>query len=243
MDLKPLFVFPRWSNTVTLALLLVLAVLPVYAGILIVYGLDPVTLNVNYQPVQPVAYSHALHVGQLGLDCRYCHNTVEKADFAAVPPTETCMNCHRAIWAKSEKLTMVRDSYDSGQPITWRQVTTVPDYVYFNHGAHVNSGVSCVECHGQVNHMETVYQAKPMNMAWCVQCHRDPTERIRPRDAVTKLDWVPSEDDPPPSPPLPLSQWKNCIVAWISFAAARSTPFPASPASPRSIGPKCTSPT
>jgi menaquinone reductase, multiheme cytochrome c subunit len=211
MEQKPLFVFPRWSNTATLVVLLILAVLPLYAAVLIGYGLDPVTLDDNYQPVQPVAYSHALHVGgrpgekePLGLDCRYCHNTVEQADFAALPPTETCMNCHRAIWPKSEKLTMVRDSFGSGtgtsgvkagDPIRWRMVTTVPDYVYFNHAAHVNSGVSCVECHGNVNHMDVVYQAKPMNMAWCVQCHRDPTDRIRPRDMVTKLDWQPGVGD------------------------------------------------
>jgi menaquinone reductase, multiheme cytochrome c subunit len=212
MELKTHLVFPRWSNTATLVVLLVLAVVPVYAAVLIGYGLDPVTLDNNYQPVQPVPYSHAVHVGgrpgekePLGLDCRYCHNTVEKADFAALPPTETCMNCHRALYPKSEKLAMVRDSFGSGdgssglkagQPIPWRMVTTVPDYVYFNHAAHGNSGVSCVECHGPVNHMDVVYQAKPMNMAWCLQCHRDPTDRLRPRDMVTKLDWAPSAEDP-----------------------------------------------
>lgn len=199
MDLKPLFVFPRWSNTVTLCVLIFLAVFPLYAGALIAYGLDPVTLNVGYQPVQPVPYSHALHAGQLGIDCRYCHNTVEKADFAAIPPTETCMNCHKGIRPNSEALKPIRESFITGKPVGgegWTQVTTVPDYVYFNHSAHLNAGVSCVECHGNINHMETVYQAKPMNMAWCLQCHRDPTSRIRPRDQITKLDWVPSEDDP-----------------------------------------------
>jgi hypothetical protein len=204
MEVKPHFVFPRWSNAVTLLLLLILAILPLYVGALVVFALDPVTLNTNYQPVQPVAYSHALHAGQLGMDCRYCHNTVEQADFAAVPPTETCMNCHRTIWAKSEKLAAVRDSYGSGngatgikpgQPVAWRQVTTVPDYVYFNHAAHVNASVSCVECHGKVNQMEVVTQVQPMNMAWCLQCHREPTAYIRPRDQVTKLDWAPSAED------------------------------------------------
>jgi len=201
MDLKPLFVFPRWSNTVTLGVLIFLAAFPLYAVALVGYALDPVTLNVGYQPVQPVPYSHALHVGQLGLDCRYCHNTVERADFAAIPPTETCMNCHKGIRPTSDKLQPVRDSFGigdphkAGLPVEWHQVTTVPDYVYFNHSAHVNSGVSCVECHGQINQMETVYQAKPMNMAWCLQCHRDATDRIRPRDEVTNLDWKPSADD------------------------------------------------
>jgi hypothetical protein len=203
MDLKPLFVFPRWSNTVTLCVLLFLAVFPLYGAALVGYALDPVTLNVNYQPVQPVPYSHALHVGKMGIDCRYCHNTVENAGFAAIPPTETCMNCHRSILPNSEKLAPIRESFATGKPpkaadgtFGWRQVTTLPDYVYFNHAAHVNSGISCVECHGQINNMETVYQAKPMNMAWCLQCHRDPTDRIRPRDQVTKLDWKPSAEDP-----------------------------------------------
>jgi menaquinone reductase, multiheme cytochrome c subunit len=202
MDLKPLFVFPRWSNTVTLCVLIFLTVFPLYGAALVGYALDPVTLNVNYQPVQPVPYSHALHVGKMGIDCRYCHNTVENAGFAAIPPTETCMNCHRSILPKSEKLAPIRESFATGKPpkaadgtYGWRQVTTLPDYVYFNHAAHVNSGISCVECHGQINNMETVYQAKPMNMAWCLQCHRDPTDRIRPRDQVTKLDWKPSAED------------------------------------------------
>ncbi|HVT81354.1 MAG TPA: cytochrome c3 family protein [Phycisphaerae bacterium] len=195
MDLKPLFVFPRWSNTVTLCVLLFLAVFPLYGAALVGYAFDPVTLNQNYQPVQPVPYSHKLHVGTLGIDCRYCHNTVENAGFAAIPPTETCMNCHRSILPKSEALKPIRDSFATGKPVEWRQVTTIPDYVYFNHAAHVNSGVSCVECHGPINTMEIVYQAKPMNMGWCLQCHRDPTSAIRPRGEVTHLDWQPGSED------------------------------------------------
>src|SRR4051812_27358998 len=191
MDLKPLFVFPRWSNTITLLVLLFLAVFPVYAIALVGYGLDPVTLNVGYQPVQPVPYSHALHVGQLGMDCRYCHNTIENAAFAAIPPTETCMNCHKTIRATSDKLRPVRDSWATGQPIKWVKIHDLPDYVFFNHAAHVNAAISCVECHGNINHMDVVSQVQPLNMAWCVQCHRDPAGRIRPRDKVTQLDWVP----------------------------------------------------
>ena len=201
MDLKPLFVFPRWSNTVTLSVLLFLAVFPLYAGALLGYALDPVTLNVGYAPVQPVPYSHKLHVGDLGIDCRYCHNTVEKADYAAIPPTETCMNCHKAIRPNSDLLKPIRESYLTGLPpkaadgtYGWRQVTTVPDYVYFNHSAHVNASISCVECHGAINTMDVVYQAKPMNMAWCLQCHRDAAPNIRPAELVTQLDWVPDRD-------------------------------------------------
>jgi hypothetical protein len=191
MDLKPLFVFPKWSNRLTMGILVFLTVLPLYAGALLGYALDPVTLNVGYQPVQPVPYSHALHVGQLGMDCRYCHNTVEKAGFAAIPPTETCLNCHKSIRTGSEALKPVFESYRTGLPVKWVKVHDLPDYVYFNHSAHVNAGVSCVECHGQINHMDVVAQAQPLNMAWCVQCHRDPTTRIRPKDQVTNLDWLP----------------------------------------------------
>jgi hypothetical protein len=191
MDLKPLFVFPRWSNKAVFTILIVLALFPLYAGAVIGYALDPVTLNNNYMPDQPVPYSHALHVGELGMDCRYCHNTVEKAAFAAIPPTETCMNCHKAILPNSEKLKPVRESYATGKPIQWKKVHPMPDYVFFNHAAHVNAAISCVECHGNVNHMETVYQAAPMNMGWCVQCHRSPEQHIRPKDKVTDLDWAP----------------------------------------------------
>jgi hypothetical protein len=191
MELKPLFVFPRWSNKLTVGLLLFLMTVPVYLGALVTYGLDPVTLNSGYMPAQPIPYSHALHVGQLGIDCRYCHNTVEKAGFAAIPPTETCMNCHRAIRPNSDKLAALRESYKTGKPIPWVKIHDLPDYVYFNHAAHVNASVSCVECHGNINHMEQVYQVEPLNMAWCLQCHRDPEARIRPRDQVTNLDWKP----------------------------------------------------
>ena len=191
MDLHPLFVFPKWSNKVVLGLLLILATVPLYAGCLVAYALDPVTLNVGYQPVQPVPYSHALHAGQLGIDCRYCHNTVENAGFAAIPPTETCINCHKNIRPDSVALAPVRESWMTGKPIPWVQVNELPDFVYFNHAAHVNAAISCVECHGQVNHMDQVYQAQPLNMAWCLQCHRDPAAHVRPRDKVTLLDWLP----------------------------------------------------
>jgi len=191
MDAKPLFVFPKWSNKVILGVLLFLAIFPLYAGALIPYALDPVALHVGYMPTQPVPYSHAVHVGQLGIDCRYCHNTVENAGFAAIPPTETCMNCHTNIHPASPKLAPVRESWRTGKPIEWVKVHDLPDYVYFNHAAHVNAGVSCVSCHGQVNHMEVVYQAKPLNMAWCLECHRSPEVHLRPRDKVTQLDWKP----------------------------------------------------
>ena len=148
--------FPKWSNKLALGLLVLLATGPVYLGLLLAYGANPTTLNVGYAPTQPVPYSHALHVGKLGMDCRYCHNTVEKSGMAALPPTETCMNCHTAILPNSAKLAPVRESYTSGMPIPWVKVHDIADYVYFNHSAHVNAGVGCVECHGRVDQMEVV---------------------------------------------------------------------------------------
>ena len=174
MDPKPLFTFPRWSNKAAVGVLLCVAIVPVYLGLLLAYGADPTTLYVGYQPVQPVPYSHALHVGKLGMDCRYCHTTVDKAGMAAIPPTQVCMNCHKAIFLNSPKLAEVRKSYVEGSPVLWIKVHDLADYVYFNHSAHVTSGVGCIECHGPVQQMEVVRTVKPMNMAWCLECHRQP---------------------------------------------------------------------
>jgi hypothetical protein len=189
MNVKPMFVFPKWVNSLTLLILFLLTVFPLYLAVLVPYTLQASTLNNNYMPTQPIPYSHALHAGQLGMDCRYCHNTVEKAGEAAVPPTETCMNCHAMIWKNAPQLQALRDSYTSGKPIAWVKVHDLPDYVYFNHSAHVNVGIGCNQCHGQINHMEVVYQAQPLNMAWCISCHRSPADHLRPRDQVTNLDW------------------------------------------------------
>ena len=192
MDSKPLFLFPKWSNRATIVALLVALAAPLYLGILLVYGANPTTLHVGYSPVQPDPYSHALHAGKLGIDCRYCHTTVEKAAMAAVPQTEICMNCHLAIFADSPKLAAVRKSYAEGTPVLWIKVHDLPDYVYFNHAAHVNVGVGCAECHGPVHQMEQVRQVQPMHMGWCLECHRSPEKFLRPRDQVTHMDWTPA---------------------------------------------------
>ncbi|MDX1389170.1 MAG: cytochrome c3 family protein [Acidobacteriota bacterium] len=158
------------------------------------YGFSPKTTDVGYQPEQPVPFSHALHAGDLGMDCRYCHTTVEKAAFAAVPPTDVCMGCHSTILPNSEKLTAIRESHETGLPVPWIKVNDLPEYVYFNHSAHVSRGVSCVECHGRVDRMEVVYQHEPLSMSWCLNCHRNPDTRLRPVELVTRLDWQPEED-------------------------------------------------
>ena len=189
MDPQPLWTFPKWSNRAVVGVLLGAATVPVYVSILLAYGANPTTLNVGYAPVQPVPYSHALHVGRLGLDCRYCHTTVEQSGMAALPPTEVCMNCHKAIFATSAKLAPVRKSYADGTPVPWVKVHDLPDYAFFNHSAHVTAGVGCAECHGPVHQMEVVRTVKPLNMAWCLECHRNPEPSLRPRDQVTNMDW------------------------------------------------------
>jgi hypothetical protein len=187
-------IFPRWTNTVRDLSGLAVVGGAVYATVLVWFGFSPKTTDVGYQPTQPVPYSHALHVGQLGLDCRYCHTTVEVTGHAAIPPTQTCMNCHTTIQTTSPKLAPLRDAHAKGEAVVWRKVHDLPDYAYFNHSAHVNAGVGCVECHGRVDKMEVVEQVQPLSMGWCLQCHRDPAPRLRPADQVTNMNWTPGED-------------------------------------------------
>lgn len=197
MDTQPpakTFVFPRWTVAIRPLLAVVLLGGPVYLLTLAYYGGAPRSLNTGYAPVQPVAYSHALHAGKLGLDCRYCHTSVEKAAFASLPPTQTCMNCHTKVRANSDKLALVRESYATGRPIRWVKVHDLPDYVFFNHSAHVSRGVGCVECHGRVDRMEVVTQVQTLSMAWCLGCHRDPDAALRPPEMVTQMDWKPAEE-------------------------------------------------
>jgi len=164
------------------------------------YYFSPKYTRVGYQPVQPVAFSHAIHVNQVGMDCRYCHNAVEESWFSNVPPTSTCINCHGPkngnILGTSPKLELVRQSAETGQPIPWVQVHKVPDYVYFNHSVHVNRGISCVHCHGDIHLMDEVQHAKPLSMTFCLDCHRNPAPNLRPADKITDLAWNPHEHLP-----------------------------------------------
>ncbi|MCH2155483.1 MAG: cytochrome c family protein [Opitutales bacterium] len=176
-------------NTIPLKVIAALALTAtsIIAGI--TYYFTPKYARVGYQPTQPVAFDHSLHVGQLGMDCRYCHTDVDKAAHSNVPSTNTCMNCHSLIKTDSPKLQPIRDSFASGEPVEWVQIHKTPDYVYFNHAAHVNRGVSCVHCHGQVNEMEVVHHEKSLSMAFCLECHREPERFIRPVEDVYNLDW------------------------------------------------------
>jgi len=145
--------------------------------------------RVGYQPVQPVPFSHAVHAGQLGMDCRYCHNTVDQSWFSSIPGASTCMNCHNQVLKDDPRLAPVRESAATGQPIPWVQVHIVPDYVCFNHSVHVARGISCVECHGRVDQMNEVRHAKSLSMSFCLDCHRNPAAYLRPVDKVTDMGW------------------------------------------------------
>jgi hypothetical protein len=198
--------FPRWTNTLAPKVIFCagLAVTTLTGGVW--YYCTPKYTRVGYEPVQPVAFPHSIHVTQLGMDCRYCHSYVEVSDHSNVPSTQTCMNCHTAIKSASPKLQPVRDSWATGQPIQWVRIHKVPDYAYFNHSAHVNRGVSCVSCHGTVNHMDVVYQDQPQGMAWCLECHRAPQKQLRPISELTHLDWKPSDMGINPETGKPFTQ-------------------------------------
>lgn len=144
--------------------------------------------------VQPVPFSHQHHVGGLGVDCRYCHTSVDVSSFANIPPTKTCMNCHSQIWNTSPTLEPVRASFRTGKLIEWVRVYDLPDYVYFNHSIHVNKGVGCETCHGRVDQMPLTWQANSMQMEWCLNCHRNPEQYLRPREFVTRMGYKPDGD-------------------------------------------------
>jgi len=188
-------IFPKW----TLKLPLLLGVVLPVGGTATVAGawyyMSPVFTDVGYAPKQPVPYSHKQHAGDLGMDCRYCHNTVERAAHAAIPPTATCMNCHHSVLKEDSKLAGVIASAASGEPIAWVRAHKIPDFAVFEHSPHLAAGVGCVSCHGRVDQMKVVYQAEPLSMGWCLACHRDPSPHLRPPAEVTNMSWTPPPED------------------------------------------------
>lgn len=188
------FRFPAWLDRVRPLAALVLLSAPLYGLGVLYYGGSPQTTDVGYAPVQPVPYSHALHAGDLGIDCRYCHTVTDSAAHLAIPPTATCLNCHAQIATQSKNLLPVQESAASGLPVRWVRVHDLPDYVYFDHSAHVMRGVGCVSCHGRVDSMDVVYQVETLSMGWCLDCHRNPEPHLRPLGSVTDMTWVSGED-------------------------------------------------
>ncbi len=181
-------IFPRSSNAIARASL--------FGAVLVVAGLFWAMAQIQRSPYityagvrknQPVPFSHQHHVTGLGIDCRYCHTSVETSGFAGIPPTKTCMNCHSQIWTNAPMLEPVRASYRSGESLQWTRVNQLPDFVYFNHSIHVTKGVGCNDCHGPVDQMPLMYQDQSLQMEWCLNCHRAPEKFLRPRDQVFNM--------------------------------------------------------
>ena len=190
-------IFPKSANTAA-RLSILFAVLLVGAGVgaIMAFERSPYRTNQGVVYEQPVKFSHDHHTAALGIDCRYCHTSVETSSFAGIPPTEVCMNCHKEIWKDSPMLEPVRASFRDGVPLQWWRVNDLPDFVHFNHSIHVAKGVGCVVCHGRVDEMPLLERAAPLQMRWCLDCHRHPAPNLRPTDEVTNMTWQPPAGGP-----------------------------------------------
>ena len=188
-------IFPHTANWAAKASIIVVVVLAgVLTGIILNSNRTDFVSRVNIPLDQPVPFSHKHHVSGMGLDCRYCHTTVEESAFAGIPPTETCMTCHSQIWSEAAVLEPVRASFRNNTPIAWNRVHDLPDFVYFDHSIHISKGIGCQTCHGQVDQMPLVWKANTLNMEWCLECHRQPEKFIRPRQQVFNMTWQPPDD-------------------------------------------------
>jgi hypothetical protein len=210
-------IFPRWTNLLPVLVAVGALVAGPAAAFGVWYWFSPKFTDVGYQPDQPIPFSHATHAGNLGMDCRYCHDTVDRSGYAAIPPLQTCMNCHATVKADSPLIAPLRQAWESGQPVAWQRVHILPDHAFFNHSVHVAAGVGCVSCHGRVDQMEKVTQVEPLSMSWCLSCHRNPEPFLRPRSEVTNMAWdakaaayVPSQDPGRTRPPQPPEHCSGC---------------------------------
>jgi cytochrome c7-like protein len=188
-------IFHRSANTISRvsifgAVFIVAALLILFAAV----NRSPWVTEARVVREQPIQFSHERHVAGNGIDCRYCHTSVEESRFAGIPPTKTCMNCHSEIFANSPYLEPVRASLSSNTPIRWTRVHDLPDFVYFDHSIHVSKGVGCTTCHGQVDRMPLMWQENTLQMEWCLECHRNPERFVRPRDAVFSVEYQPPPD-------------------------------------------------
>ena len=187
-------IFGRGANTI--AKVSIVSVILLVAGSL---GLFAAIIRSSYMTrvgvarEQPIPFSHKHHVSQLGIDCRYCHASVEVSHFAGMPPTHTCMSCHSQIWVSSPMLEPVRASYRNNESIAWTRLHDLPNFVYFNHSIHVKKGIGCQSCHGSIDQMEIAYKSNSLYMEWCLNCHREPEKYIRPREAIFDMHYIPKE--------------------------------------------------
>jgi len=185
-------IFHRSTNTLSRATIFgAVFIVAALGGVVYLVQASPFVTYEGVRKPQPVPFSHQHHVTGLGIDCRYCHTSVETSSFAGIPPTKTCMNCHSQIWTNAQLLEPVRASYRSGESLQWTRVNQLPDFVYFNHSIHVTKGVGCNACHGPVDTMPLMYQQESLQMEWCLGCHRDPGKNLRPRDQVFNMRYQP----------------------------------------------------
>src|SRR3954447_21956231 len=189
-----------------------LAKASIYGAVFIIAALAWIASAIDRSPYstaegvvreQPVPFSHEHHVSGLGIDCRYCHTSVETSSFAGIPATETCMSCHSQIWTDSPMLEPVRASMRTNVPIRWNRVHDLPDYAYFNHAIHIKKGVGCASCHGRVDRMPLTWKEEPMTMEWCLSCHRAPEHHLRPREEIFNMAWEAPKDQ--------LTLWRDLI--------------------------------
>jgi hypothetical protein len=188
-------IFHRSFNTISrMSIFGAVFILAGAGWVMSVLGRSSYTTSVNIARVQPVPFSHQHHAGELGIDCRYCHTSVEDSSFAGIPPTKTCMNCHQQIWVGSTMLEPIRESYRTGRSIRWQRVHNLPGFVYFDHSIHINKGIGCVSCHGRVDRMPLIWQEQSLLMEWCLDCHREPEQHVRPRSQVFNMTWEPADE-------------------------------------------------
>ena len=193
---------PRVNIVVWIGLVGALLIAVGLAVLAYLFVYSPLLTEVGVAKTQPVPYSHKLHVGGLGLDCRYCHTSVTEGGVAGIPPTETCLGCHTQVTPDSPALELVQASLETNQPLAWIRVHSLADYVYFNHSIHVNQGIGCESCHGRIDQMAIVAKTETLHMAWCLECHRAPERFIRPREAVFTMGWEPPLDQATLGPQL-----------------------------------------
>ncbi len=188
-------IFPPRSNTFArVSIVVILILLAAIIAFLVWWIHSPTFTKVGVAVEQPVPFPHSFHISVVGLNCRYCHDSVDSSTFADIPPTETCMSCHSQVKTDSALLAPVRESWQTGNPIPWKRVNNLPDYVYFDHHVHVNKGVGCETCHGRLDQMQTDVKANTFFMAWCLDCHRNPENYLRPLDQVYTMGYQPAED-------------------------------------------------
>jgi hypothetical protein len=184
-------VFDRSSNALARASLVLTGLIVIALGVALnSLQRSPWVTRQGQRPDQPVPFSHKHHVEGLGLQCQYCHTSVEKSAYAGIPPTKTCINCHSQIWTNAQLLEPVRQSWATGESIQWIKVHDLPDYVYFNHEIHVNKGIGCASCHGRVDQMPLMYQQNTLQMEWCLNCHRNPSVNLRPTSEIYNMAWA-----------------------------------------------------